>query len=178
MDFLSKSSVYFKHLKSNIKAMEPANQLIRTHEAHDEVQNFSLELLRDKTEYLGVKADFFENQTLILNQIIHKMEMKNKELSKEEQELTEKLEERAEVKKKLVKILKGLKNQRKVREHKKKDEIFIRINGFYHCSECSFKTKCKRMNLKRHINAVHRKLKPWNCSDCTKGKRIKTYNLK
>ena len=158
--------------------MEPANQLIRTHEAHDEVQNFSLELLRDKTEYLGVKADFFENQTLILNQIIHKMEMKNKELSKEEQELTDKLTERAEVKKNLASILEGLKNQRKVKKHKKNDDDIIKINVFYHCSECPYKTKWKTNKLKLHINVVHRKLKPWKCSDCAKGKRIKTYHWK
>ena len=157
---------------------DQANKLVEeTKEAHDEVANFSFEHLRDKLEYFNVKADFFENQTLILNQIIHKVEMKNKEISKEEQELTDKLTERAEVKKNLVNILNGLKSQRKAGKHKRNDETFIRTNGFYHCPECPYKTKWNRRTLKIHISAVHRKLKPWKCSDCTKGKCIKTCNI-
>ena len=54
----------------------------------------------------------------ILNQIIHKVEPKDKESSKEEQELSDKKAERAEVKKKLVNILKGLTNQRKLKKHR------------------------------------------------------------
>ena len=156
---------------------EPANHLIEeTQDTLHEVSNFSLEHLRDKLEYLNVKADFFENQTLIFNVIICKMELKGMELLKEEQELTDKLAEKTEVKKNLVNILKGLKNQQKVKTNKKNDVNFIRTNGFYHCPECPFKTKWDRKNLKVHINAVHRKLKPWKCSDCNKGKRIKTYH--
>ena len=156
---------------------EAPNKLIeKTQEAHDEVPIFSLEHLRDKIEYFNVKANFFENQTLIFNEIINKVEIKGMELSKEEQELTNKLAERAEVKKNLVNILKGLKNERKTGKHKRNDETLIRINGFYHCPECSYKTKWPRNKLKIHINAIHRKLKPWKCSDCTKGKRIKTYH--
>ena len=102
--------------------------------------------------------------------------MKNKEISKEEQELTDKLAERAEVKKNLVNILKGLKNQRKMKKYKKNDETFIRTNGFYHCPECLFKTKWDRNQLKVYINAVHRKLKPLKCPDCAKSKRAKTYH--
>ena len=146
-----------------------------TQEAQDEVPNCSLELLQDKLEYFDEKADFFENQTLILNKIIHKVELNGKESSKEEQELCDKLAERTEVKKKLVNILKGLKNQQKMKTNKKNDETLIRTNGFYHCPECSYKTKWDRKNdLITHINAIHRKLKPWKFSDCTKGKRIKT----
>ena len=158
---------------------KPENQIIvETQEAHAEVPNFSLELLQDKLEYINVKADFFENQNLILNQIIYKVELEGTELLKEEQELTEKLAERAEVKKNLVNILKGFKSQRKVKALKKNDETFIRTNGFYQCPECPYKKKSKRNVLKAHINAVHRKLKPWKCSDCTKSKRIKMYYLK
>ena len=157
---------------------KPANLLIEeTQKAHHEVPNFSLEHLQDKLEYLNVKSHFFENQTLIINEIINKVELKNKELLKEEQGLTDKLAEKTEEKKNLVKILKGLKSQQKGKTHKKKEETLIRINGFYHCPECLYKTKWDRINLKRHINAVHRQLKPWKCSDCTKGKRIKTYFL-
>ena len=149
---------------------EPANKLVEgTQEAHSEVPNFSFEFLRDKLEYFDIKADFFENQNLILNEIIHKVEMKGIELSKEKQELTDKLTEKSEVKKNLVKILEGLQNQRKVKTHKK--------NGFYHCPECSYKTKWENGSLKVHINAVHRKLKPWKCLDCTKSKSIRTYHL-
>ena len=151
---------------------QPANQLIeKTQEAQDKVLH-----LRDKLEYFNVKGDFFEKQTLIFNEIIHKVELEGKELSMEVQELTDKLAERAEVKKNLVNILKGLKNQQKVKKDKKNDETLVRINGFYHCSECHFKTKWTRKDLKVHINAVHRKFKPLKCSDCTKGKRIKTYH--
>ena len=166
-------------MSSNIQAMEkPANQLNEdTQIAQDEVPIISLELLQNKLEYFNVKADFFENQTLILNEIIHKVELEDMKLSNEEQELTDKLAERAEVKKNLVDILKGLKNPQKVKTNKKNDETFIRINGFYHCPQCHFKTKWRRKDLKDHINAVHRKLKPWKCSDCYKGKRIKTFNI-
>ena len=154
---------------------KPANKLIGgTKNTPDAVPN-SFELLRDKLEYFDVKADFFENQTLILNEIIHKVELKGKELMKEEQELTVKFAERAEVKKNLVNILKDLKSQQKA---KKKDETLIKINGFYHCPECSHKSKWNNNNLKYHIIAVHQKLKPWKCPDCTTGKRIKTYQLK
>ena len=158
MDFLSKSSFYFKQLNSNIKAMELANQLIEgTQEVHDEVPSFSLELVRDKTDNIDIKADFFEHQTLINNEIINKMEPKSMELPLEEQELTDKLEERAEAKK-----------------QKKNDETFTKIDGFYNCPECSYKTQWNKSNLKVHMNAVHREVKPWKCLDCTKGKRIKT----
>ena len=68
---------------------KPANLFIEeTQEAHNEVPIFSLELLRDKLEYFNVKADFFENQTLIINEIIHKVELKDKELLKKEHSLT------------------------------------------------------------------------------------------
>ena len=156
-----------------------ANQIIEeTQEAHAKVPIFSLELLQDKLEYINVKADFFENQNVILNEIIYKVELEGKELLKEEQELTDKLAERTEVKKNLVNILKGFKSQRKVEALKKNDETFIRNNGFYHCPECSYTTKWHRNDLIAHINTVHRKLKPWKCSDCTKSKRIKIYYLK
>ena len=157
---------------------KPANQLVEegAQEAHNEAPNFNLELLQDKFEYLNVKANFFENQTLIFNKIIHKMELKDKEFLKEEQDLTDKLKKKAEVKINLVNILNGLKSQRKVKEHKNNDKTFIRVNGFYNCPECPYKTKFQESLLKRHINAVHRKLKPWKCSDCYKGKRIKTLN--
>ena len=75
-------------------------------------------------------ANFFENQTSIINEIIHKVELKGTELLKEEQDMTDKLAERAEVKKNLVNILKGLKNQRKARKYKKNDDTFVRINDF------------------------------------------------
>ena len=156
---------------------DQANKLVReTKATNDEVPNFSLEHLQNKLEYFNVKADFFENQTLILNQIIHKVEIKDKELSKEEQELTDKLAERAEVKKNLVKILEGLKNLRKMKTKKKNYETLTRTNGFYHCPECRYKTKWEYL-LKVHINAVHRQLKPWKCSDCAKSKRVKIYHF-
>ena len=141
---------------------EPANQSFEgAQEAHDEVFNFSLELSRYKIEYFDIA------------------ELKDEELLKVEQELTDKLVESVEVNKNLDNILStSLKNQQEVKEPEKKDETFIRINGLYHCPECLFETKSVRRVLKLHINVVHRKLKPFNCSECTKGKRIKTYHLK
>ena len=81
-----------------------------------EVQNFSLELLRDKLEYFDIKLDFFEKQTSIINEIIHKVELKKKELLKKEQELTYKLAKRAKVKKTLVNILENIKIHRIVKK--------------------------------------------------------------
>ena len=157
---------------------EPTNPLVKgTQEAHKEVPNSSLSLLQDNLEYFGVRANFF-NETLIINEIVNKVELKDKDLPKEEQELTDKFEEKAEVNKNLVNILKEPKSQQKVETNIKNDETFIRTNGFYHCPECKYKTKWCMDNLKAHINAVHRQLKPFECSDCTKSKRIKTYHLK
>ena len=158
---------------------ESVSQLIdETQEAQDEVPNFTLEHLRNKLEYFNVKANFFENQTSILNEIIHKVELKGMELSKEEQQLTDKLAEKAEVKKNLVNILKSMKIQQKVKTNKKNDETLTKINGFYNCPECPYKTKWTRNHIKLHINAVHRKLKPLKCSVCNKGKGIKTNHSK
>ena len=155
--------------------MEKENKLIEeTQKAHDDVTSFSLELLQDKNEYLDVKANFFENQTLIINKIIHKIELIGKKLSIEEQELSDKLAEGAEVKKNLANILKCLKSQQKV----KRDKSFIKIKGFYHCPECPYKTKRFMRKLKVHIDAVHRKLKPWKCSNCAKGKLFNAFQLK
>ena len=153
--------------------VEQANQSLEaTQEAHDDVPNVSLKLLRDKIEYSDVKADFSGNQTILNKEIMHDMELKDKEL-KEEQESTDKLEERAELEKNLVIFVK---NPQNVKEHKKGDDTFIRTNGCYHCPECDYETKWSRNHLKIYINAIHRKLKPWKCSDCTKG--IKTYHFK
>ena len=159
---------------------ETTNLLIeKSQEVQDDVTDFSLELLRDKIEYLDVKADFFENQTVLINKIICKIELVNKELLKEEQELTDKLEKKAKVKKNLVNILNGLKSQQKMKMHEtKENEALVRTNGFYYCPECPYKTKYDRTRLKDHINAVHRKLKPWKCSDCTKGKFLNEKRFK
>ena len=143
-------------------------------EAQDEVPNLSSEPLRETFENVDVEDDFFEIQTLVNNEMIRLVELKDMELSKEKQELTNKLAERVEVMKNLVNISKG---PQKVKMHKKKDESLISTNVLYYCPECTINTK-KKHNLKVHINAVHRKLKPFNCSECNKGKRIKIYHLK
>ena len=147
---------------------KPTNQSIGgTQEAHGDVVNSKLELLRDNIEYSDVMTDS------LINEIHHKRELKDKKLLKEGP--TDKLVKK---RKNLANILKGLESQQQTKELKKKDETLIRINGFYQCTECSFKTKSRRSVISAHINEVHRKLKPWKCSDCNKGKRIKTYNLK
>ena len=123
-------------MKKFSKRMEKAaNQLIKiTRKAHDEVPN------------------------LIINEIILKRELKDKELLKEEPELTGK---RAEKRKNLANILKSINSQQKEKEPNVKEETFIKSNGFYNCPECSFTTKWSISHLKFHISAVHRKLKPF-----------------
>ena len=153
---------------------EPANLSIGgTQEAHEDAPNFSLKLLRDQIEYVDVNLEIFENQTLIINEINHKRQLKDKE----EQGSTDKLVKRAKKRKNLANILKGLKSQPQAKEHKKRDETFIRINGFYHCPDCLYETN-RQSNLKFHMAAVHLKLKPWECSDCCKSTRMKSYYLK
>ena len=154
---------------------ELVNQLIEeTQEFPDEVPNFILELLQDTADYSDVKADFSENQTILNKNIMHEMELKDKQL-KEKQEWTDKLVEIEEMEKDLGHILKALESLRKVKMHRTEDEVLIKINEFYNCPECPYKTKRGRSQLKNHINVVHLKLKLFKCSDCTKGKRIKTF---
>ena len=142
-------------------------------EARENIQDLILKLMRDKIEYLDVKADFFEGQSIPIGELIYRMELRVEETLKEEQEVNDKLLEGAEVKKNLVSVLEGLKSQQKVEiRGKKDDEAVTRINGFFQCPECPYKTKSQRFHLKRHINAVHRKLKPWQCLICDKGKII------
>ena len=121
--------------------------------------NLELELLHLELEYLQLKGDFFESQTLLWNQLIYKQELKEIEYRKEEQELLDKFKEREIEKQKLIEHLKKLKVKINPRSIKK-------INGFQNCPECPFKSK---IHLKEHINAVHRKLKPFQCLDCDKG---------
>ena len=152
---------------------EPTNQLVeKTQEAHNEVPNSSLALLRDNLEFFGVRANFY-NETVIIKEIVHKIELKDKDLPKKEQELLDNFEEKAEVKKNLVNILEEPKSQQKVETNQKNDETFIRTNGFYYCPECKYKTRWSMDNLKIHINAVHRQLKPFECSDCAKSKQLR-----
>ena len=95
------------------------------------------------------------------------------ETLKEEQEVADKLLQGAEVKKNLQGILEGLRSEQKVENQRKKDdEALTRINGFLQCPECPYKTKWSRYDLKLHINVVHRKLKPWKCLVCAKGKLV------
>ena len=95
------------------------------------------------------------------------------ETLKEEQEVADKLLQGAEVKKNLVSVLESLKSQQKVgNQCKKGDEAVNRINGFFQCPECIFKAKWRRKDLIHHINSVHRKLKPWKCLVCDKGKLV------
>ena len=134
----------------------------------------ALQLLEDKLEYLQLKGDFFEDQTEVWAKLIHKQELRDKETSKEEQELMNQFNERKIEKKKLISHLKAIKNHVDVtssdnfRKIKEKITVFTRIDGFFECIECHLKTK-KRANLVSHINAVHRKLKPYKCSDCDRG---------
>ena len=119
-------------------------------EAREAIQNLILELMRDKIEYLDVKADFFETQSIPIGEVIYRMELRVEKTLKEEQEVAGKLLQRAEVKKNLVSVLEGLKSQQKVGNHGKKgDEAVTRINGFFQCPECPYKTKWFRWDLIR-----------------------------
>ena len=140
-------------------------------EAREAIQDLILELMRDKIEYLDVKADFFEGQSIPIGELIYRMKLRVEETLMEEQEVADMLLQGAEVKKNLVSVLESLKSQQKVEiRGKKDDEAVTRINGFFQCPECPYKTKWTRDHLILHINAVHRKLKPWKCLDCPKRK--------
>ena len=136
-----------------------------------------LQYLLDKLGYLNVKADFFARQSETWSKLINKVELEHEESLKEEQELIDKFNEREIEKEKLISHLKSLKKQVKVSsnwflnngvEVKNNDTVFTRTNGFFNCTECEYKSKLK-LNVIKHINAVHRKLKPYKCLDCDKG---------
>ena len=91
-------------------------------EARENIQDLILELMRDKIEYLGVKADFFETQTIPIGELIYRMELRVMETLKEEQEVADKFLEGTEVKKNLVNFLEVLKSQQKVENQDKKDD--------------------------------------------------------
>ena len=140
-------------------------------EARENIQDLILELIRDK--YLDGKADFFEGQSIPIGELIYRMELRVMKTLKDEQEVADNLLQGAKVKKNLEGILESLKSRQKVEIHgKQDDEAATRINGFFYCQECAYKTKKDRNSLKRHINAVHLKLKPFKCSFCAKGKLI------
>ena len=145
-----------------------------TQEKDGKVDIELLEHLRDKIEYLQVKGDFFDDQTEVWSKLIYNQKLKDKEFLKEEQELVDMINEREIEKNKLASHLKSLKDELKVKKSnenvvKKTQKALVKINGFYYCPECPYKANHKCM-LNRHVNAVHRKLKPWKCSECDKGK--------
>ena len=127
------------------------------------------QLLQDELEYLQVKGDFFEDQTEMWFELIYKQELKAQEILKEERELLDKFNEREFVKEKLISQLKALKDQvNNGKEVKKEVTALIRINGFFNCPECPYKS-INISHLKDHINAIHLKIKPWKCLECHKG---------
>ena len=141
------------------------------------IKDQDLDILRDNLEYLQLKSNFFDGQTEVWGKLINIVELKLKKSLKEEQELIDKFNEREIEKEKLISHLKSLKEQVKIssnlcldngEEVKNIDTAFTKINGFINCTECEYKSKCKR-NVVTHTNAVHRKLKPYKCSDCDKG---------
>ena len=144
-----------------------------TQEKYGSVDLELLEHLRDKIEHLQVKGDFFDDQTEVWGKLIYNQELKDKKFLKEEQELIDMINEREVEKNKLASHLKFLKDELKVKKSKgivvkNPQKALVRINGFYYCPECPYKSNYNR-NLNQHINAVHRKLKPWKCSECDKG---------
>ena len=137
--------------------------------------NFELRLMQDELEYLQLKGDFFEVQTEVWGTLINKEELNHREIMKEEQELIDQFNKREIEKEKLIDHLKALKNQAKVNASKgalkkgrKKETMFIRIDGFFNCPECDYKAKTKQ-HLKRHLNGFHLKLKPFKCTECDEG---------
>ena len=126
--------------------------------------NSSLQILQDKSEYLGIMGDFFEDQTILMNNLIYDMELKDRESLKEQQEMKRKLSEGAEVKKNLINKLIDL----KIKQRIGKPLAHYKVNRLYKCPECPFKGKIIS-NFKTHFVAVHLKLKSWKCSNCPKG---------
>ena len=128
-------------------------------------ENDVLELLRDELEYLQVQGGFFDGQTEVWGKLIYNQEVKEKEISKELQELIDEFNERQIEKQKLTIHLKNLRNDLIAKENELDQDTqrnLIRVDGFFSCPECPFKTKYTS-HLNRHKNAVHRKLKPWRC---------------
>ena len=138
---------------------EPTNQI-----SENESQS-SLQILQDKLEYLGIMGEFFEDQTILINNLIYDMEMKDRKSLNEQQEMTRKLSEGAEVKRKLINKLIDL----KIKQRTGKPLAHFKVNGLYKCPECPFKSKMFS-NVKTHFAALHLKLKSWKCSNCPKGK--------
>ena len=170
----------------------------------DEFDNqaiLELELMQDELEYLQLASDFFEDQTEIWGKLINKVELKQKECLKEEQELIKIFNEKEIEKEKLISHLKALKEQVDTKAIKGTKNI-ISKNGFFKCPECPMNSKWKNSviyhiktihrivhkfldcpechfksiysrNLKNHLKAVHRKLRPYKCLDCDKGLYIK-----
>ena len=149
----------------------------------DNEEDLELELLQDELEYLQLMSHFFENQTKIWGELVNKVELRQKESLEEEQALIDKLNEGQIEKVKLISRLKTLKAQVKVsanssnngKEAKQVETIVKRINGFFNCLECHYKsTMIGKLN--RHTKAIHRKLQPFKCTDCGKG-LFDTFNL-
>ena len=98
-----------------------------------------------------------------------------KESLQELQELTDKFNQREIEKAKLKSYLKTLEAQVEVKNcnetlenaAEKHQKVITKINGSFRCPECPYKSFSKAV-IDHHINAVHRKLKPWKCSDCNK----------
>ena len=149
----------------------------KSNEPACEVQdNVDLELLQDKLQYFQQKGDFFDGQTEAWSKLIKKQGPRVKESLKELQELIDKFNEREIEKNKLKSYLKTLKGQVEVKNcnetlgnaAEKHQKVITKINGFFNCPECPYKAAAKHV-IDHHINAVHRKLRPWKCSDCNKG---------
>ena len=137
----------------------PTNQI-----SENESQS-SLQILQDKSEYLGIMGEFFEDQTILINNLIYDMELKDRKSLNEQQEMTGKLSEGAEVKRKLINKLIDL----KIKQRTGKPLAHYKNNGLYKCPECPYKSKIIS-NFKTHFAALHLKLKIWKCSKCSKGK--------
>ena len=130
---------------------------------------YSLELLRLDLEYFQLKGDFFEQQSHLWSKLITNQERELDESLKELQELIVKLNDRNDEKEQLASHLKHVKLKKsKEAALTSPQKVLVRKNGFFNCPECSYKTIYKQ-DLNQHINAVHRKLKPWKCSECDKG---------
>ena len=163
----------------------------------DNQANLDLELMQDELEYLQLTSNFFEDQTEIWGELVNKVEFSLNESLKVEQELIKVFNERKIEKEKLISHLKALKDQYDIKASQGMTKI-ISKNGYFECPECPMKSiwkECvnrhiktihRKLNivhkfqncpechksyhyLKSHINAVHRKLRLYKCSDCDKG---------
>ena len=150
--------------------MERPTQKLMKENQEDYDYIIKLELIRQHVENMGIIS--LENESNTIDELINKMSLKVNETMKPEQDLLQ----GADIENNIANLLNRLRCHQEMKNRGMKDDkVYIKVNGFYHCPECLYKTKWGRKNLNLHINATHPKRRLWKCSDCPKGKLISTF---